>query len=297
MNFLVAGGTGFIGSHIVRELAHDSASASIRILTRTPKRAVLQSATYIQGDVTSPPSLSAAAQYIDVAIHCVQFPNHPVENPSKGWTYAKVDGEGTRNLVQACARAGVRRFVYLSGAGAGPGRGQPWFQAKHLAEDAVRQSGMEYAILRPSWVYGPGDRSLNRLVAFTRHLPFVPVIGNGQARVQPLSVFDLARVAALCVTRAEPPDRVFELGGPEELSMDEILRVVQKVLGKRRPLMHSPAPLVKFVARGLALLPNPPLTPSAIDFILMEEKVDPRPAEEYFGMKFEKLESALRRYL
>jgi hypothetical protein len=79
--------------------------------------------------------------------------------------------------------------------------------------------------------------------------------------------------------------------------MNEILRTVQKVLRKRRPLMHSPVPIVRLAARVLALLPNPPLTPSAIDFILMEEKTDPRNAEQYFGMKFESLESGLRRYL
>lgn len=299
MNILVAGGSGFIGSHIVRELVEHSPDSAVRILTRKPKASNPwgQRVAYVGGDVTVPQSLSDSLQGVDVVVHCVQFPNHPVENPAKGWTYQRVDGQGTRNLVEACTAAGVRRFVYLSGAGAGPGRPEPWFRAKHEAEEAVRQSGMEYAILRPSWVYGPEDRSLNRFVSLTRHFPFVPVIGNGKARVQPTSVFDVAKVAALCVTRAQAPNRIFELGGPEELSMNEILRTLQKVLGKRRVLVHSPVAVMKLAARVLALLPNPPLSPSAIDFILMEERVNPRPAEEFFGMKFETLETGLRRYL
>lgn len=299
MNILVAGGSGFIGSHIVRELVESCPDAVVRILTRKAKSANPwgRQVAYAEGDVTVTRSLSGPVEGVDAAVHCVQFPNHPVENPAKGWTYERVDGQGTRNLVEACAKAGVRRFVYLSGAGAGPGKVQPWFRAKHMAEEAVRQSGMEYAILRPSWVYGPEDRSLNRFVSLTRHFPFVPVIGNGKAKVQPISVFDIAKVAALCATRAEAPNRVFELGGPQELSMNEILRTLQKVLGKRRPLIHSPVSVMRLVASALALLPNPPLTSSAIDFILMEERVDPSPAEEFFGMKFESLETGLRRYL
>ena len=79
--------------------------------------------------------------------------------------------------------------------------------------------------------------------------------------------------------------------------MNEILRIVQKVLRKRRPLVHSPVPIVKLAARVLAMLPNPPLSPSAIDFALMEELIDPRPAAQYFGLEFEDLETGLRRYL
>ena len=298
MKILVAGGSGFIGSHIVDELTKTNPAVSVRILTRRPGPVNPSSRfRYVRGDVTAPETLAQAVEGADAVVQCVQFPNHPVENSSKGWTYENIDGQGTENLVAASARARVRRFVYLSGAGVGPGKTQPWFRAKQRAEEAVRKSGMEYVILRPSWVYGPEDRSLNRFVFFMKHLPFVPVIGSGKSRVQPVSVFDIGRVAALSLMRAESPDATFELGGPEELSMDEILRTVQRVMGKRRPLVHIPAGMMKFFARALALLPNPPLTPGAIDFVLMEVKVDPRPAEGYFGIKFEKLETGLRRYL
>jgi uncharacterized protein YbjT (DUF2867 family) len=296
MNILVAGGSGFIGSHIVREILQNYPAEAVRIMSRRPASPKGHLET-CRGDVTDPTSLPACVRGIDVVVQCVQFPNHPVENASRGWTYERIDGEGTVNLIRAAKDASVRRFVYLSGAGTAPGKPQPWFRAKHRAEEAVRNSGMEYAIFRPSWIYGPGDRSLNRLVAFTRRLPFVPVIGDGKARVQPVSVFDLARIAARAAASAEPPNRVFDVGGPQELSMNEILRTVQRVIGKRRPLLHAPSGVMKVISRGLAILPNPPLSPSAIDFIQMEERVDPRPTEEYFGIRFEELESALRRYL
>ena len=296
MKILVAGGSGFIGSHIVREISQTFPDETVRVMSRRPAP-VASRVESCGGDVTDPASLPDCVRGIDVVVQCIQFPNHPVEKPSRGWTYEKIDGEGTVNMVRAAKEAAVRRFVYLSGAGTAPGKPQPWFRAKHRAEEAVRNSGMEYAIFRPSWIYGPGDRSLNRLVAFTRMLPFVPVIGSGQARVQPVSVFDLARIVALATVSPQAPDRVFDVGGPQQLSMNEILRIVQEVIGKRRPLLHAPAGLMKVISRGLAVLPTPPLSPSAIDFIQMEEKVDPRPTEEYFGIRFEGLRSALRRYL
>jgi uncharacterized protein YbjT (DUF2867 family) len=298
MNILVAGGTGFIGSQVVRETLAGVPEARVRVLTRAAKRRPSDSRiSFAEGDVTVPGTLDAAVRDADVVVHCVQFPNHPVENPAKGWTYERVDGQGTRNVLSACTRAGVRRFVYLSGAGVGPGRKEPWFRAKFEAEQAVINSGMEYAILRPSWIYGPEDKSLNRFVFFARYLPFVPVIGSGKGRIQPLSVFDAARVAARCSSHPVPINRIFELGGPQQLSMDDILRTVQKVLRRRRVLLHFPAGLVKSAAHILKLLPNAPLSPDAVDFILMEQSVNARPVEEFFAMRFEDLETGLRRYL
>jgi NADH dehydrogenase len=99
------------------------------------------------------------------------------------------------------------------------------------------------------------------------------------------------------VRREDEKDKALELGGPDRLSMDEIIRTVQKVLGKKRPLFHQPASLMKLAARPMALLPEPPLSPSAIDFILQEVDLDPKPAMEYFGFTFRRLEEGLREYL
>ncbi|HZR98332.1 MAG TPA: NAD-dependent epimerase/dehydratase family protein [Chloroflexota bacterium] len=299
MRVLVTGGTGFIGGAIVQALLAAGGAHEVSILSR---RASAPGATSgpvarVAGDVRDPASLRRAVEGVDTVVHCVQFPNHPVENPRRGYTYAAIDGQGTVNLAAACREAGVRRLLYLSGAGTRPGRSEPWFQAKATAEQAVRDSGREWVIFRPSWVYGPRDRSLNRFVQLVRLLPVVPVIGNGQTRVQPVLVDDVARVVAAAVDEPRATGQVFELGGPERLTMDEILRTVQRVLGRHQPLVHVPVGLVKLQAALLALLPNPPLSPAAIDFILMEETVDPRPAEALFGVTFRDLEAGLRTYL
>lgn len=297
MDVLVAGGTGFIGSRIVNELLA-MGRHRVLVMTRDPSRARPTSGVeYVKGDVSDAASLEAATRNVEVVVHAVQFPNHPVENPRKGWTYEEVDGAGTERMVAACVKNSVRRFVYLSGAGTRPGRPEPWFRAKERAERAIMASGMEYVILRSSWIYGPGDRSMNKFVAFVKCLPVAPVIGSGQEQVQPASVFDVARVAALAVDEPNATNRVFELGSKTPVSMDEILRMIMRLLGKRRPLLHQPAWLVKIPASIIQYLPNAPISPGAVDFITMDERVDPSAAEQVFGVKFRSLEAGLKEYL
>jgi uncharacterized protein YbjT (DUF2867 family) len=293
---LVAGGTGFIGSRIVDELLAKG-THQVVVMTRDPNRARPKAGVeYVRGDVSDPASLEAATRGVEVVVHTVQFPNHPVENPRKGWTYERVDGADTEHMAAAAAKSGVKRFVYLSGAGARPGRTEPWFRAKERAERAVTSSGMEYVILRPSWIYGPNDRSMNKFVAFVKYLPVVPVIGSGQERVQALSVYDVAKVAASAVDEPAAANRIFELGS-SPLTMDEILRTIMRILGKRKPLVHQPAWLVKIPASLIQYLPNAPLSPGAVDFITMDERVDASAAEQVFGIQFRSLEAGLREYL
>ena len=97
--------------------------------------------------------------------------------------------------------------------------------------------------------------------------------------------------------RPDATDKVFGLGGPEILTMDEIHRTIQKVLGRQRPLLHHPVPLMKLLVLPMAVLPEPILSPGAVDFVTQEAKVDPKPAVEYFGIEFRKLEQGLREYL
>jgi len=302
MNILVTGGTGFIGGHIRDALLlrpEPGPDARVLCMTRDPKGKSHDDprVTFVAGDVRDAASLASATEGVDAVVHCVQFPNHPVEDARKGHTYLEVDARGTERLVAACRSNGVRRIVYLSGAGTSPDRTEPWFQAKVIAERAVRESGAEWVILRPSWVYGPDDRSLNRFVGFIRHLPVVPVIGDGTNKVQPIAIWDVAEAAAESVFSNAATNQTIELGGPEELTMDEIIATLQKVMGTHRMVIHQPKALMKLAAWPMGLLPSPPLSPEAIDFILQEAHVDTEPARRIFGRAFMRLEDGLRRYL
>jgi NADH dehydrogenase len=297
MRIVVTGGTGFIGREVVERLL-ETGDDEVVVTTRHPDRDPFGGrVSLVQAFAGDHVSLGKAFMGADVVVHAIQFPNHPVEDPSKGRTYLEVDGRGTTLAAQTAKKLGVRRFVYLSGAGAGQGRPQPWFRAKDMAEAAIRETGMEHALLRPSWIYGPRDRSMNRFVTFCRRLPFVPVIGNGKTPVYPISVRDVARSVVECVRREDAVDKALELGGPERLTMDEVVRTIQKVIGRRRPLVHHPVGLMKLLSLPMRLLPEPPLSPTAIDFIVQEVEIDPRPAMEYLGFTFTRLEDGLREYL
>jgi NADH dehydrogenase len=299
MRVVVTGGTGFIGSKVVDQLL-EAGVGPVVVTTRDPGRRdpwqgrVLFEQAFA-GDALS---LAKAMTGADVVVHAIQFPNHPVEQPSLGRTYLEVDGLGTEVAVQVARALGVRRFVYVSGAGGGENRPQRWFLAKDRAEKAIRESGMEYAILRPSWVYGPGDRSMSKFLAFCRYLPVVPQIGDGKTPVYPVYVKDLARALADCVRREDAKDKVLNVGGPERLTMDDVVRTVQKVIRRRRPILHHPAGLMKLLTWPLPfVLSAPPLSPGAVDFVTQVVEMDPKPAAEWLGFKLRTLEEGLREYL
>jgi uncharacterized protein YbjT (DUF2867 family) len=297
---LVAGGTGFVGSGIVRELARRG--KPVAVLTRNAAKAAARfphiEIEYREGDVRYPAGLAAAVQGAEVVIGCVQFPNSPIENQRRGHTFEETDAAGSERLVEAAKAAGVQRYIYVSGAGAAADAKYHWFRAKWRAETAVRDSGITYVILRPSWVYGPEDRSLNRFLKLSRYLPFVPIIGVGsRQRLQPVFIDDLGWAVAEAVDNRAADNRVFEIGGPEVLTMQEIVRTGLEVLGRRRFLLPIPKTLMKAQAALLRFLPGPPLTPDAIDFITMDGLADSSELVEALGLRLTPLRDGLATYL
>lgn len=299
MKIVVSGGTGFIGSAIVRELLRQK-TFEVTVMSRNSTKIKELFGDHVHarpGDVTRPETLETALQGHEAVIQCIQFPNHPVQNPRLGYTYEKVDAEGTENLCEAIKKTKINRVVYISGAGTDPHRPEPWFRAKVRAEAAVKNLGRDFVILRPSWVYGPGDRSLNRFVQFAKILPFVPVIGNGLSRVSPLFIEDLARVCVKALTYSTAKNKIIDIGGPHIMTMNEVQQTVLDVLGKRKPLFHQPVGLMKIVGSVAEFLPKPPLSREAIAFITMDIPVDCKTAEKIFDMRFTSLRDALMGYL
>jgi NADH dehydrogenase len=246
--------------------------------------------------VTDPDSLPSAVSGIRAVVQALTFPTFPVEKKSLGFTFEEFDHHGTARLVAAAASAGVTRFVYCSGAGAAPDAGKAWFRAKWQGEEAVRSAGVPSAIVRPSWIYGPEDRALNRFATFARRLPFVPVVGDGRQRLQPVFVDDVAEVLARAAA-GDGPSGTFEIGGPQVMSMDDVLRTMLSVMGRRRPLLHIPVALPKLAGFALQALPKPPLSPDAVDFLTGNALADTGPLLEAFDIRLTPLREGLSTYL
>lgn len=299
---LVAGGTGFIGRNVVRELARRG--QAVAVLSHQPEQAsrILQGlAVEVRtGDARDADSLRAAVAGADAIVSCMQFPNFPVENKGKGYTFEEIDARGNERLVAAALAAGVRNYVYLSGVGAAPDGHYPWHRAKWQAEEAIRNSGLRYTILRPSWVYGPADRALNRFVALARHLPVVPVLGDGRQRLQPVFIDDVVQVVAASLENERAANQTLEIGGPEVLTMNEILQTMIEVMGKRARLVHMPVVFPKTAAGLIDLLPLPskPVSSDALVFITMDAVADTSALLQAFpDLRFTPLREGLATYL
>jgi uncharacterized protein YbjT (DUF2867 family) len=302
----VAGGTGFVGGAIVRELA--ARGRRVVVLShRAPEGGGSGSGAapssgpsaveFRRADVTRPEGLPAALAGVDTLVICLAFRNSPIEAPRRGQTFEKVDAGGTEALAAAARTAGVRRLIYISGAGAAPDAARHWFRAKWRAEEAIRGSGLVYTIFRPSWIYGPGDHSLNRFLGFTRWLPFVPQIGNGRQVMAPVFVDDVGALVADALETAAADNATLEVGGPETLTMDDIICAALRILGRRRPILHAPVALMKLATAPLTLLPTPPMTPSAIDFVVQAAPVDTGPLHRALPRRLRSLAEALPTYL
>lgn len=297
MKVAVAGGTGLLGRAITTALLDAGHEVVVGSRSRPAKDPIDSRAQWVSVDVMAPATLPALLAGADAVVDAVQFPNSPIENPKKGYTFERIDLGGTRNLVDAAKAAGTPLFIGLSGVGAAEHAAYHWLRFKWQEEQHIAASGVPYVVFRPSWIYGPRDVSLNRFLGFAKFLPFVPVIGNGKTRINPLFIDDLAAHVVAALEKPEARGRIFEIGGPAVMTMDEVIKTALRVAGKRRFLLHSPKPLMKLVASVAQYAPGRPLTPGAIDFITMDGIADTTALSEVFGLKLTPLEEGLATYL
>ncbi len=294
----VAGGTGFVGAEIARELRRRGRHVIVLSSQGEGARGQLPDDIEIRvADVRDPEILRTALEGVDELVISLAFPGLPVEQPKKGFTFDEVDAGGTETLIAAGRDAGVRAVIYISGAGASHDAERHWFRAKARAEDAVRGSGMRWTIIRPTWVFGPGDVSLNRFLGFARVLPFVPMTNFGNQELAPVFVRDVAQLAADAFTDDAAAEQTFEIGGPESMTMREVLHRAMDVAGTRKLLFPAPAALVKVAAWPMRFLPNPPLSPGAVDFVNQPATVDVEPLLQRMPRTLTPLEQGLGTYL
>jgi uncharacterized protein YbjT (DUF2867 family) len=236
---LLTGATGTVGSALLRRLT--AAGEPVRCLVRAPRRLGDQRVRVqiALGDLANPPSFRNALRGVDTVVHlAASIRDQPRTS------LEELNAVATLRLVRAAERAGARRFVFFSAMGARHHSRTRFFRAKALARQAVETSPLETTIFSPSIVYTPGDPWLTLLERFS-YLPLVPVSGSGRAVYQPIWAEDVADCVVAALMASGPRRRSFELAGPDTLSYDDIVRVVSRPLGRRRPLLHVPLPLVR----------------------------------------------------
>ena len=288
MNVAILGATGFVGSHLVPHLA----AAGHRVI------AVSRSGGHLPGwtdavelraaDVATGAGLEEALAGTDAAVHLVAIPRE-----SKGRRFEQVNVGGTRRVVEAAQRAGIRRFVHLSvmGVADDPKLGYLW--SKWRGEQAVRASSLDWVVLRPSLMFGEGDGFFNLVKTTLRYWSpgIVAIPGRGDARFQPLSVDDLAIAVERSLTDADRVRSVYEVGGPDWLTYRQIVDEVMRVTGMRRLKVPIPIPLISALTSVTdRILPAFPVSHDQISSLQRPNYTDRDAFERAFGVKPRKLD-------
>jgi NADH dehydrogenase len=290
---LVTGGTGFVGPYVVHELR--SRDVPVRALVRDTSRGTRLAnwgAELAVGDVTDPVSLRMACEGVDAVVHLVAIIR------GRPRDFERVMANGTRNLVAAAQAAGVRRFVLASALGLDERTKDavPYFAAKWEMEEAVREAGLEYVILRPSFVFGRDGGVLPTFVRLARFSPVTPIVGPGTQRLQPIWVEDLAQYYALALTEPAAANRTFELGGPDAVTWNQFWQRLKRVLGVRRLSVHVPFGAMRAQATVTERLPGAPVSRDQLTMLELGDNVVTDPsAVETFKLPLVPLDEQLRR--
>lgn len=267
----MTGGTGFVGQYLAGRLVEDGHSITCLVRNEgVPGAAYLRGlgAELVPGNVLDAGSIEAGARGAEAVIHLVGI---IFERPEA--SFEQVHVKGTRNAIAAAAAGGGRRFLHMSALGARPGAPTAYLRTKWEAEEAVRASGLDYTIFRPSVIYGPGGEFISMLARMVRRSPVVPVIGNGEYCLQPVSVLDVAACFSLSLGKERAVNQIYELGGPAAMTYNEMILALCGVMGKKRRLVHVPVGLVRAAAAMMEKTSRLPLVTRDQIRMLLEDSV------------------------
>ena len=301
MKVLVTGGTGFVGTHLVNALLRRG--HAVGILARDPestRNRYNRPVQAAQGDVLDPASLSAACKGREAVVHLVGIIHEKGRQ-----TFDRMHREAVENVLAAARGAGVRRFLHMSAMGSAEEAPSAYGRTKAAGEIAVRASGLDWTIFRPSIIFGPGDGFVSLLATIVRLNPvFIPVIGPGTTQFMPVSVYDIARVFADALEKPETAGKTFEVGGPEIFALNDIYREIAAAVGKPgKPLFHFPIWYGRLLAAGFewaarrGILPDPPLTRDQLLSLTRDSVADVSATELAFGGPWRPFPAGIREYL
>jgi uncharacterized protein YbjT (DUF2867 family) len=269
----VFGGSGFLGRNVVRALA--KRDYRIRVAVRRPELAghlqplgKVGQIHSVQANLRYPASVEAAMRDSHVAINLVG-----ILTEGGAQTFEAVQGKGAETVAKAATAVGAR-MVHVSAIGADQNSPSRYARAKAAGEEAVLSAMPSAVILRPSILFGPEDDFTNRFAALARLSPMLPLIGGGETKLQPAYVGDVATAVADAVDGKTKAGAVYELGGPEVLSMREIMKIILDITDRDRRLVSLPFGLAKLQSLLLQFAPGPfKLTPDQVELLRSDNVV------------------------
>ncbi len=240
MKVLLTGTTGFVGSEILRLLI--AKGHTVRTIVRDPKQCDLirerDHVDTFHGNILHAPSLLGCMEGIEAVIHLVGVIAEVGEN-----TYDRVHRIGTQNLIAEAKKSKVKRFIHMSALGTRPHARSQYHQSKWAGEEAVRNSGLDWTVFRPSIIYGPQDGFVNlfaKMTKFPSRLFTLPLMEGGFSHLQPIPVTDVAQCFVDALTKPESMKKIYDLCGPTPLRLREIIKTIVEVLGDEIKEIQSP---------------------------------------------------------
>lgn len=304
--FFIAGGTGFIGKHLMNALGAKGCNA--RCLVRSEDKALICRSLGFEaaiGDITDRESLKGKLDGCDTVIHLVGI----IEEKGS-MTFEKVHVEGTRNLADEARKAGVRHIFYQSALGASAASWAKYYKTKAEAEEIVKASGIAYTIFRPSLVVGEGDGFTEKLKELVRVGPFIPVPGSGKAKLQPIYVEDWVKCFMTLflngLRNTDYGSRIYEFGGPEHLTYNEIVLQLMEALSISKPVIHIPIKFIKMslpfygISKGIGNFLGkkiPSVTAEQLSLLQLDNICDKESVEKSFGFVPMKYGEALKLFI
>jgi len=291
-SIFVAGATGFVGRHIVKKLVahgHSVIALAHRNFDEALKGAAVEKR---EGSIFDLNSLRSATKGAEAIVNAVG-----IIKEVKGKTFDAIHRQGVENLITAAKENGIRRFIQISALGVGTGIDTAYFRTKEAGEKALMNSGLDWTIFRPAMIFGPGDAFSTEMLALMKKGPFIPVIGKGDYKLQMVYIDNVAECVALALQKPETIGQTYCLGGPDIMTMNEVLDFLARWKGIRKPKIHIPF----FIMRPLsaimkAMLPNPPVTPDQLTMLQAARTCDPAVASKVFGVTFKPWAEAVKEY-
>ncbi|NOR49521.1 MAG: NAD(P)H-binding protein [Desulfuromonadales bacterium] len=284
MKVFLTGGTGFVGSELLRQLV--AAGHVVRALVRAGSQDKLTAAENVEvhlGDVTDAASLVGALEGCDVVIHLVGIIR---EFPGRGVTFKKIHVEGTANVLEACKEQGVSRYLHMSSNGTRERSNTAYHRTKWQAEELVRDSALDWTLFRPSIIFGPGSEFVSMLAELIRRIPVVPVIGDGKYRMQPVALEQVAASFVKALEMSETISTAYHLGGGESYSYDEILDLTAQAMGKEKVVkLHQPLFVIKPMIRMMQGCEHFPISSDQLKMLIEGNVADPGEWADVFDLK------------
>lgn len=277
---LVTGASGFVGRHVVAALR--AAGHVVRGLVRRPETAARLARRGLEpwlGEITDEAALRGAVEGVATVVHTVA-----IIRERGAQTFGAVNYQGTVRLLDAAARAGVRRFVHLSALGADAGSPYAYLRSKGLGEQAVMAADLGWTILRPSIIFGPGDEFFGTLAELSRLSPIVPIVGDGRTRFQPIAVDDVVACILAALGDDAHARRRYDLAGADVLTYEGLVDLLLATLGRPRLRLRVPVALMRPVAAAMErLMPRPLVTPGQLAMLAVDNVTADNAAPQLLG--------------